>query len=166
MANIQNIRTVQSPQKSYMWEVEVRGLSTGTVQDMSFFAKTVSIPQNAVEQIIINHKASKTHHAGRDAAGHTVTVTFWDDETQTIHKFFHEWMELILNQETGASVSRDLYTAEMVIKLKDSTDETVTSTITLSQTFPTDMAEIALSYDSSEPVEHSITFSYDVKTVN
>jgi hypothetical protein len=166
MASIQDIRTVQNPQKSFMWEVEVQGLSTGNIPNMSFFARTVSIPQNAVEQIIINHKAGKTHHAGRDAAAHTVTVTFWDDESQTIHKYFSDWMDLMLNQETGSGVSRDLYSAEMVIRLKDSTDEVVTSTITLSTVFPTDVAEVALSYDSSEPVEHSITFSYDKKLIS
>jgi len=163
MANIQDVRSVNSPQKSYMWECEVQGLSTGSLPNLSFFAKTVSIPQNAIEQIIINHKAGKAHHAGRDAAAHTVTITFWDDESQTVGKYFNEWMDLMLNQESGAGTSRDIYAAELLIKLKDSKDETVTSTIRMTQVFPTDIAEVALSYDSSEPVEHSITLSFDTK---
>lgn len=165
MANIQDIRAINSPQFSYMFEVEVQGLSTGGLQEFGFYAKTVSIPQSAVEQIIINHKAQKAHHAGRDAAGHTVTITFWDDEAQTIHKYMNDWMQLINNEQTGVGVTRDLYSADLVIKLKDKTDEVVTSTIRLTKAFPTDMAEVALSYDTSEPVEHSLTFSYDAKIV-
>jgi len=165
MANIQDIRAINTPQKSYLWEVDVQGLSTGGVQNMSFFAKTISIPQIAVEQIIINYKGLKTHHAGRDASGHTVTISFWDDEAQTIHKFFDDWFNLVLNQENGASAGRDIYSADLVIRLMDSADENITSTIKLTKVFPTDMAEIALSYDSSEPVEHSITLSFDAKII-
>lgn len=165
MANIQDIRAITAPQKSYLWEVDVQGLSTGGLANMSFFAKTISIPQIAIEQIIINYKGLKTHHAGRDASGHTVTISFWDDESQTIHKFFDDWMNLVLNQVDGGSFGRDIYSADLVIRLMDSADERTTSTITLSKVFPTDMAEIALSYDSSEPVEHSITLSFDTKIV-
>jgi hypothetical protein len=143
-----------------MWEVEVQGLSTGGLPEMSFYAKTVSIPQSALEQIIINHKASKTHHAGRDAAGHTVTVTFWDDEAQTISKFFDDWFRLTLDNNVGSGAPRDVYAARLIIKLKNADDSEVTSTITMTNVFITDIAEVALSYDTSEPVEHSVTFSY------
>ena len=165
MSNIQDVRAITKPQKSYMWEVEVQGLSTGTIQNMGFFAKTVTIPQTAVEQIIINHKASKAHHSGRDAAAHTVTLTFWDDESQTIGKYFNNWMDLMLNQSTGAGTSRDVYAADMLIKLMDTADENVTSTIKLSKVFPTDISEVSLSYDTSEPVEYSITLSFDSRTI-
>lgn len=163
--SIQDVRAIHTPQRSYMWEVEVQGLSTGGLPEMSFYAKTVSVPQSALEQIIINHKASKTHHAGRDAAGHTVTVTFWDDEAQTISKFFDDWFRLTLDNTVGAGASRDIYSANLVIKLKNADDTEVTSTITLTQCFVTDIAEVPLTYDTSEPVEHSITFSYDEKII-
>jgi hypothetical protein len=166
MSNIQDIRAIHTPQRSYMWEVEVQGLSTGGLPEMSFYAKTVSIPQNAAEQIIINHKASKTHHAGRDAAAHSVTVSFWDDEAQTIAKYFDDWFRLMLDNSVGAGVSRDLYAATLIIKLKNADDTEVTSTITLTNVFITDIAEVALSFDTSEPVEHSITFSYDDKIIS
>lgn len=149
-----------------MWEVEIQGLVSGALQDMTLYAKTVAIPQSAVEQIIINHKAGKTHHAGRDAAAHTVIVTFWDDEAQTIHKFMHDWFDLIHNPLTSSGVSRDIYQANMIIKLMDTADETVTSTISLGHVFPIDIAEATLSYDASEPIEHSITFSYDEKEIS
>jgi len=165
MANIQEVRSINNPQKSYMWEIEVQGLATGSLSNMAFFAKTVSIPQSAVEQIIINHKAGRTHFAGRDAGAHTVTVTFWDDEAQTILKFFHEWMDLLRNHVTASGVTRDLYAASLVIKLKDESDEIVTAKITLGHCFPTDIADTPLTYDSSEPIEHSVTLSFDEKII-
>jgi len=166
MANIQDVRAINTPQKSYMWEVEIQGLSTGSLDAMAFYAKTISIPQTAVEQIIINHKSAKAHHVGRDSAAHTVTLTFWDDENQTLTSFFQEWMDILIhNPITGGSTSRDIYSATMLIRLKDSTDETVTGEIALGHCWPMDIAEIPLSYDSSEPVEISVTMSYDEKTV-
>jgi hypothetical protein len=166
MANIQNVRAINTPQKSYMWEVEIKALSIGNLPELTLYAKTVSIPASSVEQIVINHKAGKTHHSGRDASGHSVTLTLWDDEKQTIFKYMHNWMALMHNPITSAGTSRDIYAAKMVIKLKDSTDTAVTNTITLGHVFPTEISDVSLSYDSSEPVEISVTFSYDEKTIS
>ena len=165
MANIQDIRAINDPQRSYMWEVDIQGLSTGAIENLSFFAKTVSIPQIAVEQIIINYKAAKSHHAGRDAGSHVVTISFWDDEKQTINKFFDDWMRIIFDQGTGTGTPRDVYGADMIISLKDAVDENVTSKITLTRCFPTEIAEVALSYDASEPIEYSITLSFDTRII-
>lgn len=165
MANIQNLRANVNPQKSYMWEVNVRGLPGGVIEDMDMYAKNVSIPQTAVEQIIINHKGSRTHHAGRDASAHTVTITFWDDEKLTIYKFFNDWLNLMHDQDTGAGIARDQYAADLVIKLKDSTDTVTTGKITMTKAFPIDLGEVPLSYDGSEPVEITVTMSFDGKYV-
>ena len=167
MANIQNVRGVHSPQKSYMWEIDITTAGAASaLSDLSTFAKTVSIPQTSVETFIINHKTSKTHHAGRDASGHTVSVTFWDDEALTIQKYFNDWIEAIKPQKGDSSVSRDQYIADMKIRLKDSSDEKATGVITLSHVFPTDIGDISLSYDGSEAIEVTITFSFDTKEIS
>lgn len=165
MATIQNLRASINPQKNYMWEVSVKGLSTGVIGTMDVYAKTISIPQTAVEQIILNHKGAKTHHAGRDASGHTMTATFWDDEALTIYKFFNDWLNLMNDQDTGAGIARDQYASDLVIKLKDSTDAVTTGTVTLTKAFPTDISEVSLSYDASDAIEVSVTFSFDAKHV-
>lgn len=165
MANIQNLRTIERPQKAYMWEVEVQGLASGALADMAMFAQTVSIPQTSVEQIVKNHKGGRTHYAGRDASGHTVTVSFFDDEDMTIYSYFSDWMGIIHDQDTAGSASRDQYASNLLIKLKDTEDETVTGRITLSKAFPTEIAEVSLNYDGSDTVEISVTFSFDRKTV-
>jgi len=166
MSNIQDVRAIHSPQKSYMWEVSITGTPASPLRELAFFAKTVTIPQSAVEQIMVNHKSSKSHYAGRDAAAHTATITFWDDEAQTIHSYFTDWMSTIRNPVTGGSVARDVYAGNVSIKLKNSEDTETTSEIVLSLAFPIDISDISLSYDSSEPVELSVTMSYDAKTVD
>lgn len=167
MANITNVRSVDTPQKSYMWEVDILGLATLFGADkVSTFAKSVTIPQTAVETIVINHKSTRTAHAGRDSSGHTTTITFWDDEAGTIHKMLNLWMDSILNQSKGTQAPRNLYAAQMQIKLKDSEDNSVTQVIDLSKVFPTDIGDITLNYDSSEAIEISATFSFDTKSVS
>lgn len=164
MSNIQDVRGINNPQKSYEWEVDILGLSTGALRDMSFYAKTVNIPPSSIEQIVINHKSSRTAHAGRDASDHTVTMTFWDDENLTIYNYFQQWHDTLLrNPITGGGSSKDLYTADVLIKLLASDDETETARAKLSYAFPTELGEIPLSYDGSEPVEISVTMSFDEK---
>lgn len=166
MATIKDVRGVHNPQKSYLWEVSV--LTSGIlvpVRELPMYAKTVAIPQSAVDVTIINHKASKTSYAGRDASARTVTVTFWDDENQTVYSFLNGWMDIIHNSVSGAQVPRDAYAATLHIRLKDVTDSVTTSLIELGLAFPTDLSDVSLSYDSSEPVEISCTFSYDTKIV-
>ena len=163
MSSIQDLRSIHNPQKSYMWEVSITGGVASPLKELSFYAKTAVIPQSAVEQIVINHKASKTHHAGRDSSGHSVTLTFWDNEDQTIQRYFYDWMQTIHNEVTGGAVTRDIYSANVVLKLRDSNDQNTTGSIRLTNAFPIDLSDISLSYDGSEPVEISVTMSYDSK---
>lgn len=166
MATIQNIRAQNDPQKAYMWEVQVQGGNIPSLSDLDAYAKTVSIPQTAVEQFAINHKASKSHYAGRDASGHTVQITFWDDQALTIYKYFQDWLNIIHDQETGSGASRDLYAANLVVKLKNDADDAVTGEVVLTKAFPTDLADLQLSYETSDAVEVSVTLSFDAKNVN
>ena len=164
MANIQDLRAKHNPQFSYMFEVSVAG-SNFSSSGITAFAKTVSIPQVSVEQMIINHKAGKTHYAAKDASAHTVNLTFWDDESGTVYKFFNEWFELIQNPEDSSGIQRGSYIADTIIKLKDATDKTETASIVLSGSFPMEISDVQLSYDSSEAMEVNITLSFEKKTV-
>ena len=164
MANIQDLRAIQKPQFSYMFEVDVTG-SNFSSNDITVFAKTVTIPQTAVEQLVINHKAGKTHYASRDASAHTATLTFWDDESGTVMRFFQDWLETIQDPETMAGTSRDNYLADVNIRLKDSADNSTTATIKLGGCFVMEMSDITLSYDNNEAVEVSVTMSFETKLV-
>ena len=164
MANIQDLRGINNPQFSYMFEVDITGNNFSS-NGITAYAKTVSIPQAAVEQMVINHKAGKTHYASRDAASHTVSLTFWDDELGTVNRFFYDWLTTIQNPETMSGTTRDNYVADINIRLKTGNDSAETAVIKLTGAWVMEMSDITLSYDNNEAVEISVTLSYETKTV-
>ena len=164
MANIQDLRAKHNPQFSYMFEVDVTGNNFSN-NDITAMAKTVTIPQSSVEQMVINHKSGKTHYASRDAAAHTVSLTFWDDEDGTVHKFFNDWLETIQNPETMAGTTRDKYIADVNIRLKNGEDNATTAKISLSGCWVMEVSDITLSYDNNEAMEVSVTMSFETKSV-
>lgn len=165
MSNIQDIRqTIHAPQKSYMWEVEIQGAQAGALGNLTLYAKTASIPQSSVEQMTINHKAGKTHFAGRDASAHTLTLTFWDDENGTVANYMNEWYTgYVSDPSTANSTDKSQYTAEIVLRLKDGSDTIETSRYRMTKAWPMEIGEQSLAYDSTEPLELSVIFSYDEK---
>lgn len=164
MATIQNVRALSNtPQKSFMWEVSITGLSTGSLSDLTVYARTVNIPVSSVEQVIIPFKSSRVQFAGRDMSDHTLQMTLWDSEAADVYGFFQEWMNLIRNPVTGAQTPKNIYTADTRITLMDSSGNNPTFYVDLTNSFPTELGELSLSYDSSEAVEINVTMSYDEK---
>lgn len=164
MPTIQDVRKNTRPQKSYQWEVSILGPSTGSLQPLTVHAKTVNIPASSVDEIQIQYKAGKVMYPGRDSSPHTINMSFWDDEAQTIRNYFNNWFDVLqFNPVTGGQAPKELCTSDILIKLMDSSGETSTAKIRLQNAFPTNMNDISLSYQSSEPVEVSVTFAFDVK---
>jgi len=162
MASIQDIRSVETPQRAYEWEVELNGGSTsGNLPILTQRAQNVSIPEISVETIEINYKSRKSLYAGRDASPHTVTVTFWDSESHDVYNFFRDWIAGISDPFQGGGDDRGSYAAEMIIRkfAHDSTTETGKNVFT--KVFPTSLGEVSLNYEGSEHMTFDVTFSYD-----
>lgn len=166
MVDITNTRAINTPQRSYQWEVSINGLSTGSNSDITLRAKTVSIPASQVDTVAIRFKAGQNFYGGRDASGHTVTITFWDDENQTVRSYFQNWFDLLMfNPVTGGQAPKNLYTAQVTLRLFDSTGNTSTAKIVLGNAFVSEIGDTSLTYDSSEPVEISVTLMFDTKVI-
>lgn len=164
MASIQDIRSSGSaPQRAYEFEVDILGNAiTGNVPLLTQRVQMASIPETAVETIEINYKSGKALYAGRDASGHTSTITFWDDENHTVYSFFKSWMETgIRNSVIGGGLSRDLYSVDMLIKQFAHDSTTITGTHRLTSVFPTSVGDVQLTYDGSEHMTVEVTFSFD-----
>ena len=163
MANISDVRSVGNPQRAYEFEVEIQATTAaGLLPILTQRVETVSIPETSVETIEINYKGRKTLHAGRDAAGHTVTVSFWDSEKREVYEFFKRWMEVgVSNSVVGGGLTRDLYATNMVIRTFGADSTSVTGVNTLTNVFPTAIADINLDYSASEHLKVEVTFSYD-----
>lgn len=163
MATIQDIRSVGNPQRAFEFEVELlAGAVSGSLPILTQRVETVSIPETSIETIEINYKGRKTLFSGRDASSHAVTITFWDTEDRSVYNFFKNWMENGLsNSQVGGGVTRDLYAIQMLIKTFAHDSQTITGTNRLTNVFPTAIADIQLSYESSEHMKVEVTFAYD-----
>jgi len=167
MANIQDIRAVNNPQRNYEYEVElIASVAGGAFEVMTQRVQTAAIPEKTVETIEINFKGNKTFYSGRDGSGHTLTVSFWEDESNSVRKYFDNWLETgILNTGAGGGLTRDLYQAQLRIKLFAHDSETVTTSYLHTNVFPTSIGETSLNYESSEHATVDITFQFDRQIV-
>lgn len=163
--SIEKTRAIDTPQKSYEWEIEINGPSTGGLDGLTAYAQTASIPEESIEEIIINHKAERTVHAGRVSSSRTSTINFMDDESLTVFRYIKNWLEIIKNSNTGGGVPRSLYTANIVIRQLNSDSETVSAEHILIGAFPTSRGEVSLNYDSSEVMNFDVTFSFERQSV-
>lgn len=163
MATIQDVRSVDNPQKNYEFEVELLGsIAGGTVEYLSQRVQNAVIPETSVETFDINFKGGKTSHAGRDSSPQTVTVTYFEDEANGIYALHKNWMNNgILNQTTGAGQTRDQYTGELIIRrfLSDST--TVSQKNRMTKVYPQTIGEATLNYEGSEVAVVEITYKFD-----
>lgn len=167
MASIQEVRTVDNPQRAYEFEVEI--LAVGAAGSLPLLTERVSataLPEKSVDTIVINYKGRKTTHAGRDSSPATVTITFWDDETRRVYNFFHQWMEEGISDSTvGGGGSRDEYSTEIVIRTYAHDSTLITGQTRLTKAFPTSIGEVTLNYEASEHHSFDVTFSFDQNLV-
>lgn len=159
--SIEKTRAIDTPQKSYEWEIEIVGPSIGGLEGLSAYAQTASIPEESIEEIVINHKSERTVHAGRVASARTTTINFMDDESLTVFRYIRQWQEIIKNSVSGGGVPRSLYVADIIVRQFNTDSQTVTAEHRLRGAFPTSRGEISLSYDASEVMNFDVTFSYE-----
>lgn len=163
MSTIQNTRAVNNPQQSFEWEFEIIGsVAGGDFELLRERVQNASIPEKTVETYEINYKSGKTTHAGRDGSSKTFTVTFWEDETNGVRRYFDNWIENgILNSTIGGGLTRDLYQAQGRIRMKARDSQADTLKVLHTNVFPTSIGETSLSYDGSEVKTVDVTFSFD-----
>jgi hypothetical protein len=159
---INDIRSVDNPQRAFEYEVEILGASVaGTLPIMSQRVESVTIPEETLETIEINFKGRKSIYTGRDGSPHTVTVNFWDDETRQTYRYFRSWLNNELDAIVGGGVVRSQYKGELLVKMFATDSQTVRSIHRFTTVFPISVGEISLNYTDSAHLTFSVTFSYD-----
>lgn len=161
MSGIQEVRQIHNPQRAYEWEFEVQGSPVDEAAErLVFYAQSVSIPEKTNETFEINYKSDKTGFSGRNGSPRTFTVTFFDDESLTVYRFFRAWLDLINNEELGGGTSRAIHSADSLIRQLAVDSEQVTATHRMIGSFPTSIGEVSLSYENNEPMNVEVTFYY------
>ena len=156
------------PQRSYLWEIQIIGggiLPTlGRLLDnITLFSKSINIPQSTIDPIVHNYMGERIFYAGKDASPKTLIATFWDDEALTVYSYMNQWYSAIHDDVTGDIVDEAQYRREFRIKLKDASDTVNTGVIILDGVFPIDIAEIPMTYETSDAIEVTVTFQYNTK---
>ena len=150
------------PQRNYMWEFSILGreLNATFLNDLRFYAKTVTIPTQSVELIPIKYMGNTIHYSGQESSPKTLQVTFWDDENLTVYSYLKSWHELTREVYTGRAVSPRNMSTDLVVTLKDHTDFVKTAKFIFKNSFIFEIGEIPLNYDGSEAIEIQASFIY------
>lgn len=151
----------KNPQKTYLWDIDIIGDNT----NIKTYAKSIVIPQASIEPIVVNYMGERVFYAGKETSTKTVVITFWDDERGTILRYLENWFTEVHENGTGHMLSERDYRRTIKIMLTDSTDLSNTSITELSGAFIIDIAETQLSYETSDVIEISATFQYELKDI-
>ena len=124
----------------------------GDVELTSFLCKGVSIPASTIGSFEVPFRGRKLNIAG-DRTFAPISLTIINDADFAVRNAFERWSNGINqhNENTGLVDMND-YTADIIVEQLNKAGE-VTKKYDFRGCWPTALAEIALSYDSSDAIE-------------
>lgn len=132
----------------------------GDVELTSFLCKTAALPASNVAMIPVPFRGRQLKIAG-DRVFEPWTITIINDVNSSIRDSFERWMNGINqhNNNTGLTNPTD-YQADMVVEQLNKAGE-VTKRYDFRGAFPTNISEIAVSYDAENAIEEfTVTLEY------
>ena len=136
-----------------------------SMSDAPLLCKATTIPAFTVGVIEVPFRGGRRIKVPGDRTFAEWSATFISDENQTLFKNFHRWMDFIkdTNYNTSFSVgARTLtsYDSTIIISHYGDSGNTIAK-YALVQAFPTDIAQVDLSYDTTDTIgEFTVTFQY------
>ena len=136
------------------------GYAGGDVDMTSFMCKGAALPASTINPIVVPFRGRQLKVAGDRQFG-PWTVTIINDVTSSVRGAFERWMNGINTHELNTGLSAPIaYQADLKIEQLDRSGLT-TKTYDLRGAFPTEISEIAVSYDSENTIEEfTVTFEY------
>lgn len=165
-----------------LFEVELATLPTAVSEaswnadDFKFMCKAAAIPAQNIASIDVPFRG-RTFKVAGDRTIDTWTITIINDEKFNLRRAFEEWTEQIakLDNNLGATQPGSYMTNAVVYQLgrgatASSTSNAGNANAILAQyefvdIFPTNVSELALSYDSSDTIEE-FTVEFQVQSIN
>lgn len=158
-AEIQN----EDPQKSYMWEIDVRDRE-GNGKSVKFYAKTTAIPAIITEPIKNYICGTEYQYAGRDVSPRILRITLFDNEKMENSLFFDYWRLLSNEGKTNRKVIPAYYLRDVRVKLQDSEGNDSLIYI-FSNCYPLEIGEMALSYSESSEITFDVLLAFQHRYV-
>tara|TARA_Y100000992_G_scaffold301603_1_gene272928 strand:- start:1026 stop:1661 length:636 start_codon:yes stop_codon:yes gene_type:complete len=165
-----------------LFEVELATLpaavseASWSADDFKFMCKAAAIPAQNIASIDVPFRG-RTFKVAGDRTIDTWTITIINDEKFNLRRAFEEWTEQIakLDNNLGATQPGSYMTNAIVYQLgrgatSSSTSNAGEANAVLAQyefvdIFPTNVSELALSYDSSDTIEE-FTVEFQVQSIN
>lgn len=165
---VRRTKPTGEPQRVFMWEVEFKSPIVEHDRDakyIKFYAKTTAIPASINEVIKRYYAGIEYSYSGKDTSPRVFRVTFWDDQDLAVYKFFQRWYNIMQSGITRRKVSPDAYKMDVKLKLKDGSDSFTTLSFIMSNSYPSEISETALSYTESGEITFDVMFSFTDKVM-
>jgi len=137
------------------------GIDADGVNEASkFLIKTASLPQSTMGIIPIPFRGRQLKIAG-DRVFDPWVVTIMNDTGFTIRDSLERWMNEINHHRLNVGrTDPSSYMANLVVDQLDR-DGTILKSYQMTDAFPTDLSEIAVSFDATDTIEeYTVTFQY------
>jgi len=171
-------RAIQDIQRSWLFEVSFPRIADivpiASEEGLLIRARTCSIPGRTNEHIESVFMGTKQVFPGKENFSNTLEVTFEDSEDQYIFKALYAWKNKIFNPDPEAefagSSEAERKRAGMVtdgfLKMyKFGRQAPTEKWVRFYNMYPSDIADVALTYDGNESIKYSVTFKYDLWTL-
>lgn len=153
-------------QRDWTWVAEFQskeGLVTSVGEEgLLIRCKSISIPQGGINPLESNFYGAKQYFASKPLLGHTVNCMFEETEDLFVQKLFYNWRQQIYDITTGGSQvnSKKDYSTTLKLYLTKY-NKAPNGCILFENLFPTNLTDIALSYDSDNKINVNVTFNFD-----
>ena len=132
----------------------------GEIEDFAFLCKATSVPAHTIGSFTVPFRGRQIKVAG-DRSYEDWSVTVFNDTSFKLRNAFERWQNGINNMTDGEGLTNPTdYQVDAFVDQLDRNGSTLKS-YTLRGVFPTDIAAIALAYDTNDAIEtFDVTFKY------
>jgi hypothetical protein len=150
------------PQRAYMWEVKLQGLFSDEESNLTYYAESISLPEQTNEIVTSNYMDKKFDHIYTDSTERTVTINFWDSDALDVYRYFEKWRQVTAEPDNFRGVPhRYNYKRNVLLILKDNTDFVISGKIELEGAIIESIGSIELDYENNDVMKFPVTLRYN-----
>jgi len=153
----------EEPQRNYLWEVQFVHPFDMQGSYATFYAQQTAVPAGLVEALKRYYAGVEYSYPSRDSSPRIFRVTFWDNDSLSIYRYFEAWRQLTSYGMEQAKVNPQLYNRDIELRLKDITNLMTRSKFIMKTCRPIEIGEVSLSYTESELFLFDVLFTFTHK---
>lgn len=157
------VSPIEQPQLAYMWEVSFNGIFASQGKNLQFYAQNTALPIMSTEPVTRYYAGKAYSWAGKENAGKILRVTFWDNQSLDVYRFFQDWIRTTNDFETSRKVNPMNYKRDITLRLKDTSDLLINGEFIFEGCFPTEVSDVGLIYQESQVMTFDVIFKFDGK---